>query len=123
MTLFESTKVKERCKITDTADDTLITNLGAGADAEVVNQVYKVLKDIPNLKTLPIIDVSAGTVNGSAADQSLKDACTNRVVSAYKAINSDPDMAKFWLKKSDDEIKLFIDKQTVDSGIYGIVID
>ena len=126
MALFSSSVAKERLNIpaADTADDTVLSNLGAGCDSEIVNQVYEACKKIRNLKALPEIDVTNGLVGGSTAPQSLKDASTNLVVARYHAIHSNKEMADYWEKLSRQSAADFVKKLAVDGGIFvGVIID
>lgn len=125
MTLYVLATVKERLNIpaTDTADNTLLNNLGAGIDSEIVNEIYDILKQNHRKKALPEIDTATPLLDGSAPPTSLLDASTNRVVARYHAIHNNERMAAYWEKLSKDAIEQFIAKLEVDVGIWGTVIE
>lgn len=125
MGLYEQAKAKERLKIAtaDTSDNTLLDNLGAEADREVYGRILRQAKRYGKAHALPALDITNALLGGDPVPQTVKDACTNLVVSMYHGVHDDPALADFWQKASDRCIATFIEELEVDAEAWCTIID
>jgi hypothetical protein len=121
LTFFELSKAKERLNFQtgDTADDTMLNNLGAEADNEILSELYIVANRYGKMQALPAVDVANGKIGGVAAPQEVKDASTNRVVSLYHAIKTkDTERSEYWMKLSKKALESFIIRYDSESELF-----
>jgi hypothetical protein len=59
-------------------DDDLIHAKGTEADNWLVRKFTEIYEGSGQIKALPLFDITAGTINGTAAPQDMKDLASNR---------------------------------------------
>jgi hypothetical protein len=100
----------------DTTYDTLFNVKGAEADQYVKNKLFLAIKKQSNIAVLPIIDTSAGTINGTAITQDVKAMATDRATALVFNAWNRLDSAKEYFNSSETAIAAYIAKLDSDNG-------
>lgn len=119
MVFYEIARLRELClgDATDTSEDTFLNAKGAEADAEIVTDLTVAADGYGKLTSLPAINVSAGTVGGSAASQDIKGASTDRAAAKFFIARRVFDAAKPFQESSKKAVEAYVIRLQYDAEI------
>lgn len=105
----------------NTTHDDLIAKKGPEADDRVSDIIYKSVHDNRNIKSLPVISISAGTINGDAISTNLSNAASNMAAALCFHALAQKERGETYERLAIDAIKTYIMKlESKDSQIVGL---